>query len=425
VNEWRFFGERTEAGLTYLLGSKLGEKAVYRWEPVVVPLRGFEVNQFRQTLEKRAKILEVCQDQGILRVLGPIEHENRYWIGWKNHRGSNPLTDSSRKNDPTTVIPGLLPPIHAYEAAHQGGLKLGIPDWNRLVWDETGLHLPDPWIKNYLADPGLELIPGLASVYPPEYFSGAESSGQTSDLFSLGVLLYSVICGKLPYPLKNQWPTQGIIRGKTIPLTVECPEVNPEFNQIVLKLLSPEQTNRPAAREVRLRWEQVIAANRCLATAPEYDSNRRKNNRYYLRSLLSKTGAKLKNPALAAIAVIWLIWGCHWYLSRPSPPVTQVVQAIFCTLPDSLPSNVSGSRYLLEKLSAEKRRRILSLNELVNQPYFKLKSIRVLSQTSQKSVLRLNLEWRTWNQGVWNRYQSITTVELKKYRNSWKISKIR
>jgi hypothetical protein len=425
VNEWRFFGERTEAGLTYLLGTQPGSNEVYRWEPVVMPLRGSQANQLRQTLEKRAKILEVCHDRGILRVLGPVGYGNRYWVGWKNRRGQNPLVASGRKIDPTAAIPGLLSLIRAYEAALQDGLKLGIPDWNRLLWDETGFHLPDPWIKDYLADPGLGLIPGLASVYPPEYFSGAQSPGPESDLFSLGVLLYAVICGQVPYPLKNQWPTQGIIRGKTIPLSARCPEINPEFDQIVLKLLAAEQTVRPAAWEVRMRWEQLIAGNRCLATGLEYDLNRKKKNRYNLRLLLGRTWTGIKIPSMAILTLILLYGGCRWYLGRPAPSASRVVQAIFLTLPESLPRNVSGSRHLLEKLSAEKRRRALSLNELIRQPYLKVKSIRILSQTTRRALLELNLEWRTWNHGAWNREQSMTTIELWKYRNSWKIRAIR
>jgi hypothetical protein len=425
VNEWRFLGERTEAGLTYLLGTKAGEKEVYRWEPVVVPLRGLQANQFRQALEKRTKILEACQGRGILRILGPVGYEKRYWIGWTNHWGRNPLMDSGRKIDPTAAISDLLPLIRAYEAAHQGGLQLGIPDWKRLIWDETGFHLPDPWIKDYLAEPGLELIPGLASIYPPEYLGGAESPGPESDLFFLGVILFAGICGKIPYRLKNQWPTQGIIQGKTISLTVECPEINPEFNQIVLKLLSPDPAVRPAAREVRLRWEELISGNRCLATGLEYNLNRKKNNRYNLRLLISQTWLKIQYPVWALLAGMLLFGGCRWYLGRPSPPAIRVVQAIFLAPPESFPRNVSGSRHLLEKLSAEKRRRMLSLHELVSQPYLKVKSIRVLSQTTRRAVLKLTLEWRIWNHGIWSREQSMATIELWKYRNSWEIRAIR
>jgi hypothetical protein len=424
VNDWRFFGARIEAGLNYALGSRLGEKEIYRWEPLVVRQQGFLANQFRQTLESRSKRLEVCRDCGILRVLGPIRYENRYWVGWKHHMGRNPLMGSAQKSDPAMVIAALLPLIRAYEAAHQTGLKLGIPDWNRLVWDGTGFHLPDPWIKDYLADPGLEILPGISLIYPPEYFYGAYLDLE-SDLFCLGVLLYSAISGKIPYLLKEQWPTQGILRGQPVPLLIAAPEVNPEFNQMILNLLSPKPELRPSAREVRLFWEKLITQNRSLATVEEFKANCQKSNRHQSRLLMRKRWARIQIPFLATITGILLLWGGHWYLNRPSPPATQTVEKIFLAPLESLPRNTSGSRRLLQMLIAEKQRRILSLRELINQPYLKVKSIRVLSQSPKQSALRLTLEWRSWNHGVWTRYTSIETIELKKYRRSWKIVNIR
>jgi eukaryotic-like serine/threonine-protein kinase len=83
----------------------------------------------------------------------------------------------------------------------------------------------------------------------PEQIEGGDV-GPTADVFALGVLLYEVMVGKLPFEGKN--PAQvlrRVLEGHFVPPERARPSVGPEFSRIVARALAHKPEERYAAAE--------------------------------------------------------------------------------------------------------------------------------------------------------------------------------
>jgi hypothetical protein len=420
IDEWHFCGEREQDGLIYLLGRREHDPAIYRWEPLSRPLRGFQAGEFSKTLNQRCQVLTACQNQGLLRVLGPIRHENRLWVGWQDPGGRNPFTPAANSDELTTLVRDLLPLIRAYEIVHLAGLIIGMPDWGRLTRSPIGYQLPDPWLKDYLARPASELPSGLLTVYPPELSQGAPFS-QAVDRFYLGLLLYCLIGGKIPYPLKNRWPHR-LLTERSIPLTYCQPQLNPALSNLIADLLASDPEDRPSLREVRLQWQKSLDQAAHLASAHDYAINRQKGHHYSVGLRLNEWLSRIKIPLVIIVTLGMLGSGYAWWQNRPGPSADQMVKALFKAPLSATPLiNPAGCSDLIAKFTTEKERRSGLVKELTTQPYVKIKSLKVLSRLPRQTALVLTLEWWTWEQGHWRKTINQEKMVLGKHHRAWKI----
>jgi hypothetical protein len=421
MEKWHFWGERKADGLTFLLGRQARDPAIYRWEPLALPFKGYPAGEFCKDLTRRRQILGACEDQGLLRVLGPVRYENRWWVGWRDFGSCPPFTAPVNQTELTATIRDLLPLIRAYEIVHLSGLSIGMPDWNRLTRSDRGFQLPDPCVTQYLvAADGKKAPSGLTTIYPPEASRGTWLS-QTSDRFYLGLLLYCLIGGKIPYPLKNHWP-QGIETGRLIPLTHRQPQINPALSALIANLMTVEPEERPLVREVRLQWQNHLSQATYLASGRDYTANLQKLHHYNSWLRLNNWLSRLKLP-LGGIIVVWLLlFGFARWQNRPDPTAEQVVQKLLAAPLAAVPLiDPVGSIGLSAKLTAEKRRRLDLVTELTNQPYLKIKAIKSLKRSPRRIEFALILEWWTWKQGQWRRTIDRKRLILGKQRRGWKI----
>jgi hypothetical protein len=422
MDGWLFCEKLVRDGVAYRLGKRGDDPAVYRFEPLGVPLRGWQAGRFNKTLQQRSQVLGVCQNQGLLSALGPVRYEKLVWVGWQDPGGDNPFQGTAGQTDLPRTIQDLLPVIRAYELVHLAGLVIGPPDWGRLTHNDQGYQLPDPWLKEYLACPERELPPGLTAVYPPE-LSQCAPLGQTADCFYLGLLLYSLLSDKIPYPLKNNWP-QGLITRRSIPLTHFLPQINPQLSNLIADLLAPDPEERPSVREVRWQWQKNLNQSLFLATPHEYRRNRQASRRYDMGIRLDKWFARVK-LSLGIIAFLGLLAGCYsWWQNRPGPSAEQIVTELFASpfLATSL-INPSGCADLVSRLTREKNRRAALIRELSFQPYVKIKAIKRLARSPRKTELELTLEWWTWEPGRFRKTVNQERFVLAKARKTWKIQR--
>jgi hypothetical protein len=421
LDQWRFWGERRQDGVSYLLGQREHDGAVYRWEPLATSLRGRQVPEFIQTLEQRGRIIAACQNRGLLRVVGPVRYEHRLWVGWVDPGGQHPFI---QKTDPEQLMPlttDLIPLIHAYEIVHLAGLVVGAPDWARLTWSKTGFHLPDPWVKNYLVRPVCDLPEGMAAIYPPEIFQGAPESLE-GDCFYLGLTLYCLIGGIIPYRLKNHWP-QGVLAGKTIPLTYRRPHLSPSLGCLIEELLSPHPEDRPRIHEVRRQWQKILDQSQSIATTRDYSTNLQNSHRYFTGLRLTELLTRLRIPF--GIILLWWLAGTTyqwWWRGRPVPSPEQTVQALLKTPTAAASlSNPGACRGLLARLTVEQTRRSRLVRELTIRPYVKVREVKVLTRSPHRTALLVTLEWWRWEQGRWRQTVSQEKMAFAKTRRSWKI----
>ena len=97
----------------------------------------------------------------------------------------------------------------------------------------------------------------------PAYMSperiGTDEVNAKSDLFGLGVILYEIVSGKLPFDGKSMVSILAAIsRGKPIAIDTLVPEVPQEFATLIMQLLSSERDKRPTdANEVVKRLRAI------------------------------------------------------------------------------------------------------------------------------------------------------------------------
>ena len=88
---------------------------------------------------------------------------------------------------------------------------------------------------------------------------GTDEVNAKSDLFGLGVILYEMISGKLPFDGKSMVSILAAIsRGKPTAIDTLVPDIPQDLADLIMQLLSSEQAKRPAnANEVVRRLRAI------------------------------------------------------------------------------------------------------------------------------------------------------------------------
>ncbi len=146
-------------------------------------------------------------------------------------------------------IPLIIQACNGLGYAHRAGIiHCDVKPQNMIVSEDRRLKITDFGISRALSsineDNKVDVVWGSPQYLSPEQALG-EPPSPASDVYSVGVVLYEMITGKLPFNAKST--TELIELHKNHPpirpsqLNQQCPE---ELEQIILKVLSKE----PAAR---------------------------------------------------------------------------------------------------------------------------------------------------------------------------------
>jgi tRNA A-37 threonylcarbamoyl transferase component Bud32/predicted hydrocarbon binding protein len=89
-------------------------------------------------------------------------------------------------------------------------------------------------------------VVGTPAYMPPERI-GEESLDAQSDLFGLGVMLYELLAGRLPFEgLSMVAMLASIAKGTPVPLADAAPRTPPEVCNLVMRLMAHRKEDRPA-----------------------------------------------------------------------------------------------------------------------------------------------------------------------------------
>ncbi|MFO0546968.1 MAG: serine/threonine-protein kinase [Polyangiaceae bacterium] len=102
------------------------------------------------------------------------------------------------------------------------------------------------------------MVKGKTPYLSPEQLGGL-AIDRRSDLFSLGALLYVTATGVHPFRGESELKTiENIVLKKAEPLRSVVPDINPDFEKLVLRLLEKDPKKRPAtATEVAAELERI------------------------------------------------------------------------------------------------------------------------------------------------------------------------
>lgn len=147
------------------------------------------------------------------------------------------------------AIPLMVQACAGVGYAHRAGLvHCDIKPHNLLVTPDQRLKVTDFGIARALAtihpEERTEVVWGSPQYFSPEQARG-EAPSPASDVYSLGVVLYEMLSGSLPFVANTAEELARLhIEQEPVPLSEYLPDISPTLEQIVMKVLAKEPSAR-------------------------------------------------------------------------------------------------------------------------------------------------------------------------------------
>ena len=147
------------------------------------------------------------------------------------------------------AIPIIVQACAGIGYAHRAGLvHCDVKPHNMIVTPDSRLKVTDFGIARALStiqsDERADIVWGSPQYFSPEQAVG-EAPSPSSDVYSLGIVLYEVLSGALPFnaPTSEELARMHL-EEQPIPISEYIPDVPPALEQIVMKVLAKEPSAR-------------------------------------------------------------------------------------------------------------------------------------------------------------------------------------
>ncbi len=217
-----------------------------------LPSNFIQDDTYLQRFEREVKIVAQLEHRNIVPVYDYGEHEGQPYIVMR-YMSSGSVEDLlSQGKIPITRVLGIAEQIaSALDYAHQNGiLHRDLKPSNILLDDGGGAFITDFGIARILGESSSTLttqgVVGTPSYMSPEQARGEGLDGR-SDVYSLGVMLFEMICGRRPF--ESDTPYGIVVMHVTTPAPslrdIET-SVSAAVDKVILRALSKQADQRPA-----------------------------------------------------------------------------------------------------------------------------------------------------------------------------------
>jgi serine/threonine protein kinase len=251
---------------------------------------------------------------GVMKVLNDEERSQVYMVmEWVDGRLLRKILDEQHKLDPQRAISITLRILDALQYIHTHGVvHRDLKPENIMVDEHDNIKLIDFGIAGNANARRLTFAKFSQTMGTPDYISPEQVKGKRgdarSDLFALGVMLYEMLTGKVPYSGANPFLIMNdrLLNNPVPPREVD-PTVTPQLQEIIYRTLEREPKNRYAsARD--FAWDLQHQDQVGVAERPELHDWKQRRTPWAKRILLY--------VGLALIPVV--IFGLLLYVARHS-----------------------------------------------------------------------------------------------------------
>jgi eukaryotic-like serine/threonine-protein kinase len=251
---------------------------------------------------------------GVMKVLNDEERSQVYMVmEWVDGRLLRKILDEQHKLDAQRAISITLRILDALQYIHTHGVvHRDLKPENIMVDEHDNIKLIDFGIAGNANARRLTFAKFSQTMGTPDYISPEQVKGKRgdarSDLFALGVMLYEMLTGKVPYSGANPFLIMNdrLLNNPVPPREVD-PTVTPQLQEIIYRALEREPKNRYAsARD--FAWDLQHQDQVGVAERPELHDWKQRRTPWAKRILLY--------VGLALIPVV--IFGLLLYVARHS-----------------------------------------------------------------------------------------------------------
>jgi serine/threonine-protein kinase len=200
---------------------------------------------------------------GVVRVLNDEERSRRYMVlEWVEGRLLRQILNEQKKLPPERAIRVTLALCQALDYIHSHGVvHRDLKPENIMVGPDDQVKLIDFGIAANAGSRRLTFAKLTEAMGTPDYISPEQVKGKRgdsrSDVYSLGVMFYEMLTGKVPFTGPNPFVIMNErLLNHPIPPREVNPDVSPQLQEIIYRALERDPNKRyPNAREFALDLE--------------------------------------------------------------------------------------------------------------------------------------------------------------------------
>lgn len=226
----------------------------------IVPKSSLNSEDLEQRFEVEIRINQQLHHPGIVQIIDLLRDEMNFYIFMEfcpNGELFKYIVDRGRLTEDEAKLL-LIQVLKALVYVHSIGIAHRDLKPENLLFDPIGkIKISDFGLSRFVGYGGLVETPCGSPCYAsPECLSGDAYDGRKSDMWSLGVILYAMVTGQLPWTKRNQ--AQLFLQIRSGEYTI--PEfLSPDCKQMISRLMDVNSVTRITAEEaLKLPWVQNV-----------------------------------------------------------------------------------------------------------------------------------------------------------------------